>query len=84
MTAQEVLTLLRERDVALWADGAQLHFSAPPGAITAEIRAELGRLKTEILSLIEDAMRIVRPAPDRIPRVPRKGELPLSFAQERL
>ncbi len=77
----EFLNRLRQQDVEVWAEGERLRFSAPKGALTPELRAELGRRKSEILALLHTAGDR-----GRVPleRVARTEELPLSFSQLRL
>jgi natural product biosynthesis luciferase-like monooxygenase protein len=49
------LTTLRERDIHLSADGDRLRCSAPPGALTSDLRGELQRRKPEILKFLQSA-----------------------------
>ncbi|MCP4660208.1 MAG: non-ribosomal peptide synthetase, partial [bacterium] len=81
MDTFEFLTHLEELDVRLRADGGRLRFNAPRGALTEELRAELARRKSRILSLLAAADDTGGPA---IERIPREAELPLSFSQQRL
>lgn len=84
MTAPELFSSLRARDIKLWLDGERLRFDAPPGAMTGELRAELAGRKTEIMALLRAASPAGEPSIEAIPPVPRDGPLPLSFAQQRL
>ncbi len=83
-TTVQVLSLLRERGVKLWAEGEKLKYSAPPGALTAELLAEIKERKTELLGFLRqgDAARRAG-APARIEAAHRERP-PLSFAQQRL
>ncbi|HEX3529040.1 MAG TPA: non-ribosomal peptide synthase/polyketide synthase [Thermoanaerobaculia bacterium] len=83
-TTVQVLSLLRERGVKLWAEGEKLKYSAPPGALTAELLAEIKERKTELLGFLRqgDAARRAG-APARIAATHRERP-PLSFAQRRL
>jgi len=81
---EELLTRLRERDVRLWVEGEALRFSAPKGAVTPELRAELAARKPEVIAFLDGARRAAsaEAGPRPVPRDERG--LPLSFAQSRL
>jgi Condensation domain/TubC N-terminal docking domain len=80
MTALELLALLGRRDVRLAAVDGRLRFSAPPGALTDELRAALAERRDELIALLSAG-----PAEEgRIPRAPRDGPLPVSPEQEDL
>jgi amino acid adenylation domain-containing protein len=83
-TTLELLTHLRSLDVKLWADGQQLRYDAPPGALVPALKAELIQHKTEILRFLREAETVVQAGPASISPQPRDGALPLSFAQQRL
>lgn len=53
MTAQELLIQLVNLHVKLWLDGDHLRYSAPPGALTPELRAALLEHKTEIMTHLQ-------------------------------
>ncbi len=76
----DLLAELRRRDVALWRDGDNLRFSAPTGALTAELRAEMGARKHELLETLAHEML----AAEAIPPTDRSAGSPLSFSQESL
>lgn len=82
MTApiEQFLAELRTLDVRLSADGEALRCSAPAGALTPALQAELSRRKAEILALLRGA----RPESEVLQRVSRSGPLPLSPVQQRL
>jgi amino acid adenylation domain-containing protein len=84
MTTLELLSYLRSRDVQLWADGDQLHCSAPKGVLTPALRTELAGHKTEILTFLHEAQHVIRSTRPPLSAVSRSAELPLSFAQQRL
>ena len=84
-SAVELVAHLSRQGVKLRADGEQLRLKAPPGVLTPETKAELSRLKAEILEFLTEVQDVTRVATDEpIRPVSRTGELPLSFAQERL
>jgi amino acid adenylation domain-containing protein len=84
MTANELLSKLRNLDIKIWADNGQLFCNAPKGAMTAELRAEISERKAEILDVLHDASATVQPAEPPLKPSPRDKDLPLSFAQQRL
>jgi amino acid adenylation domain-containing protein len=76
MTAAALLAHLHDRGIRLWAEGDQLRFEAPKGALTKELRDAVVAQKPELLALLTQSGSIAaRPA---------GGEMPLSFAQQRL
>ena len=80
MTTLEFLSLLREQEVVIWAEGERLRYSAPEGRLTPELRAELIRRKNEILALLQRTTGVTQ----AIQPMSREGGVPLSFAQEPL
>jgi hypothetical protein len=55
MTAQEILTTTKKLKVSLWSEGDKLKYKAPEGVLTDEMRANIRRLKPELLDLLESA-----------------------------
>ena len=53
MNPAEFLSDLLNRGIKLWAEGDQLCFRAPAGALTPEIRASLARHKPELLAFLK-------------------------------
>lgn len=84
MTGYEFLSYLHSLGVELTIDGDQLRYSAPEGVLTPALRAELVARKTEMIALLRQAALVKANLFSPIKRVPREGDLPLSFAQERL
>lgn len=84
MTTLEFLTYLRHLDVKLWTRGDGLGYSAPPGTLTPELRAQIIERKTEILAFLGEAETAANLDGAAIPPASRTGRLPLSFAQQRL
>ena len=82
MSIDELLGRLRSLDVRLSLDGDRLNVSAPKGALTDELRAELSRRKEEIKAWLREARAADQS--DAIPRVERSGDLPVSHTQQRL
>jgi hypothetical protein len=78
-TTEQFLSRLRALDVRLSVEGDRLRYSAPPGALSDELRAELARRKPDVLAWLK-RVRIDEPP---IVRVERNGPAPLSLFQER-
>lgn len=83
-TVEELMLHLGSLNVELWADGDRLRYSAPKNVLTPELRAELSRLKPEIMLLLEEPARRPRSRPGPITPLSREVDLPLSSAQQRL
>jgi TubC N-terminal docking domain len=52
MTATQLLTLAREKNILLEVQGDRLVVDAPPGAVTPDLRSELVRHKPELMVLL--------------------------------
>ena len=83
MTIDDLLAEARARAITLWADGERLRVSAPTGALTPALQAELSTHKAAILERLRAVDAPETAVPPVVP-VPRDGTLPLSFGQERL
>ena len=79
--AAELLARLRALDVKVTVDGGGLRCSAPKGVLTAALQEELARLKPEIIDLLKSGGSAAASRPTRMPRT---GDVPLSFVQQRL
>ncbi len=83
MSVDVFLTELRQSNVRIWLDGGQLRCKAPKGVLTKQLAAQIAERKSEIVEYLNaiqvDAEEIPRPT-----SFDRSGDLPLSFAQERL
>jgi amino acid adenylation domain-containing protein len=62
----------------------RLRCHAPEGALTPTLRQEIAARKTEIILFLQQAKQVKTSHQLPIQRVSRDGELPLSFAQQRL
>ncbi|MEG4024268.1 amino acid adenylation domain-containing protein [Microcoleus sp. S13C4] len=80
----EFLSYLRSLDINIFIEGSRLRCNAPEGIITPELRAEISQRKTEIISFLKAANRTSSFTPTPIVPMGRDGNLPLSFAQQRL
>jgi amino acid adenylation domain-containing protein len=83
VNAAEFVTLLRTLDVTVDIDGDQLRCTAPLGVLTDALRGELAARKTEIVEWLRADRESQREGPAAA-KTPRRGDLPLSFAQQRL
>ncbi|HKH47513.1 MAG TPA: amino acid adenylation domain-containing protein [Thermoanaerobaculia bacterium] len=85
MTTQELLAQCGQLGIRIWTEGPRLRVYAPNGALSPELRQQLGARRTEILGFLTQADRsLEKPAMPLLARVPRDGALPLSLAQQRL
>ena len=84
MTTTEFLSHLSSLDVKLWAEADKLRCDAPKGVLTPTLQQELQERKQEILLLLKSVEGKGRPIEGPIRTLAREGNLPLSFAQERL
>ncbi len=84
MTTTAFLAKLRELGLELWVEEDRLCCSGPPNSLTPDLKAELKFRKLEILNVLRDIQqeKTIETLSSNI--LDRNGELPLSFAQERL
>ncbi|MEG5000413.1 amino acid adenylation domain-containing protein [Microcoleus sp. B4-D4] len=80
----EFLSYLRSLDINIFIEGYILRCNAPEGIITPELRAEISQKKAEIILFLQAANRTSSFTPTPIVPMGRDGNLPLSFAQQRL
>jgi amino acid adenylation domain-containing protein len=87
LTTVQLLSRLRALGIRLWAEGEKLQWSAPKGALTADLKTELAARKAEVLAFLAQAARAAQSSlPPLLPRpaAERAAPQPLSFAQQRL
>ena len=84
VTTGEFLSRMRSLKVELWADGDRLRCNAPKKVLTPELSAELKERKQEILAFLHAANGAGISGAPALERGSRDGDLPLSFAQQRL
>jgi amino acid adenylation domain-containing protein len=82
LSAHELVLSLGRRGIRLWADGANLRYSAPKGALGPGDIEQLKQNKAEILDLLTASS--VPAGAGKIERVSRDGALVMSFGQQRL
>ena len=80
----EFLSYLRSLDINIFVEGEILRCNAPEGIITPELRVEISHKKAEIISFLKAANRTSSFTATPIVAMGREGNLPLSFAQQRL
>jgi non-ribosomal peptide synthase domain TIGR01720/amino acid adenylation domain len=84
MKIVEFLSYLNSLEIKLWLEAEKLKYQAPTGVMTAEIKQEIGNRKTEIIAFLKLAKISVHASESAITPVGRDGDLPLSFAQQRI
>jgi amino acid adenylation domain-containing protein len=84
MTTAELLSHLRSLDVKVWADNGQLFCNGPKGVLTPILRDAIIERKAEILAHLDNAANGEKSRQWPLQRAARGGDLPLSFAQQRL
>jgi amino acid adenylation domain-containing protein len=81
---KEFLSYLAKLDVKLQVEDDRLHCDAPKGVLTPTLRAELSEHKAEIIAFLRQVDSVARSQLELIRPISREGDLPLSFAQQRL
>jgi amino acid adenylation domain-containing protein len=71
-------------DIKLWLEGERLRFSNSEGVMSPELREEINRRTSEIVSFLHSIRASSSAVPPPLVKIPREGALPLSFAQQRL
>ncbi len=84
MNLTDFLSGLLDKGIRLWAEGEQLRYRAPTGALTKDIHAVLVERKADLLRFLRLNNQIINAAAPAIAPVLRSDRIPLSFAQERL
>jgi len=81
--ALELLTHLQGQGIKLWTEDGELRFSAPKGAMTANLRTALRQRREEIIDALKSE-RGPHAGPTPIPQVPEATDYALSNAQQRI
>ena len=85
MSTYDYLSKLRSQDIIITLDGEKLKINAPKGALSPELKTELGQRKAELLTFLRQASNVAETVQYQpIEPVSRDGRLPLSFAQQRI
>nr|MDP9106661.1 condensation domain-containing protein [Candidatus Eremiobacteraeota bacterium] len=72
---------LNRLDIALWAEGDRLRYSAPEGVLTPGLLERIRERKRELIDVLRVPVAADEPA---LRAIPRDGAVPLSYAQQRL
>lgn len=81
---EEFLLECRRLDIKLWTDGNRLCYRAPEGVLSPAILSQMREQKGDIIEFLLQAKATIAANSPPIVPVLRSGNLPLSFAQERL
>ncbi len=84
MTAASLLARMQEIGAALRVEDGRLIINAPKGAITPALKDHLTRLKPALIDLLRRSRQQDSPDTSPICSQPLEGELPLSYAQQRM
>jgi len=89
MKTSAFLLHLKEKGIKVWTEEGKLKLSAKKGALTPELKTELGARKAEILAALTAAQAgkaelAAEEAREALVSIERGQPLPLSFAQQRL
>lgn len=82
LSHSQFLDVLKQRNIEIYARDGRLQLTAPPGAVDAQLRAELTRRKPELL----DALQGVKNSADlgSLTRMERSEKIPQTHAQQGL
>ena len=84
MTIVKFLSDLKGLGVNIWVEDEQLRYRAPKGVITSNLKQELIGRKKDIIAFLQQAKIGNKTTDTVIEIVSRAGNLPLSFAQQRM
>ncbi|NEU76690.1 non-ribosomal peptide synthetase [Hassallia byssoidea VB512170] len=84
MKIVEFLSYLRSLDIQVFLEQEKLRCNAPEKTLTPELRAEIQQHKAEIIQFLKAANRTTNYTSTPLKPILRSGNLPLSFAQQRL
>ncbi|MBH8578113.1 amino acid adenylation domain-containing protein [Nostocaceae cyanobacterium CENA369] len=84
MTTIEFVSYLNSLGIKVWLENNQLKYVAPKGVMNPDLKNKLLAYKSEILAFLEEAKNATDSSFEPITSIDRSGELPLSFAQQRM
>lgn len=84
MNTTALLAKLRHLDIRLWIENGKLRFSAPKGALSEELKAEIAAQKNNIISFLSISSIDRKQDLPPMKTIDRQGALLLSFAQNRM
>jgi amino acid adenylation domain-containing protein len=82
ISIDELLTLLRQKEVRIWAEGDKLRYSARDGAFTPDVLEAISHHKDDLLEVIHRVDAFQPAEEPTIRRYPRSDFIPLSYAQQ--
>ncbi|HEV2620415.1 MAG TPA: hypothetical protein VGU23_10815, partial [Acidobacteriaceae bacterium] len=83
MSTAQFLGTLKNLNIKLWLEDGTLRVRALPNVLTAELKAELGERKPEIIRLLQKISHGSGEKPIEA-RTGNEESIPLSFSQKRL
>src|SRR5688572_5501370 len=85
MSITDLIADLSHRGVRLWLGGDQVRFKAPQGTLASELKDQLVQHKSDLLDFLRQVQSSLESSTSPpINPVPRDGDAPLSYSQERL
>ncbi|MFP5264067.1 MAG: amino acid adenylation domain-containing protein, partial [Blastocatellia bacterium] len=85
MSAADIVADLSRLGIQLWVESDQLRFKAPQGVLTPELRTKLVEQKSDLLAFLRQVQSSIQSSgTPPIRPAARLGDMPLSYAQERL
>jgi amino acid adenylation domain-containing protein/non-ribosomal peptide synthase protein (TIGR01720 family) len=81
---ENLLSRLKKLEIKLWVEGEHLRYQAPKGVMNESLRTEVLAHKAELLDFLLQLQRASDSALPPLLPIPREGDLPISFAQQRL
>lgn len=84
MTIIEFVSYLNNLGIKIWLESGQLNYRAPKGVMNPDLKNQLLGRKSEILAFLEEAQTATDCSFEPILSIKRSGDLPLSFAQQRM
>lgn len=84
MTIIEFVSYLNSLGIKIWLEGGQLNYRAPKGVMNPDLKNQLLGRQSEILAFLEEAQTATDSSFEPILSIKRSGDLPLSFAQQRM
>ncbi|NLW48929.1 MAG: non-ribosomal peptide synthetase, partial [Firmicutes bacterium] len=84
MLTTDFLIELNKLDIKLWVEDNRLKYSAPEGALSDDLKAEIIKRKPEIITYLQQTVSNQQDQLTQIQTAPSTGKLPLSYAQKSL
>lgn len=84
MTIIEFVSYLNNLGIKIWLESGHLNYRVPKGVMNPDLKNQLLGRKSEILAFLEEAQTATDCSFEPILSIKRSGDLPLSFAQQRM